>query len=353
MIIDVKKANLLVTGGAGFMGSCFIRQMLKDAEYAGNIINFDALTYSGNLSNLHGFDTDPRYALVIGNILNQQLVEKILFEEKIDVIVHFAAETHVDRSISDASAFMQTNVLGTVSLLEALRKYPHIHFHHISTDEVYGALGKTGSFDENSPYLPNSPYAASKAASDHFVRSYGKTYGISTTISHAGNNYGPCQYPEKLIPFMITRLLKKESLPLYARGENIRDWLYVEDHAEAIRLILEKGKPSEVYNIASAQEISNLALVKLVIAIFAEQTNTDAAECLSKIIFIEDRPGHDFRYSMDTSKMKKELGFIPKYSLAEGLFNTISWYLKNTEWLKSVLNDEYAAWVESQYEACK
>ncbi|PCI92948.1 dTDP-glucose 4,6-dehydratase [Candidatus Aerophobetes bacterium] len=353
MQIDTNRANLLVTGGAGFMGSCFIRQLLKDPLFTGKIVNLDALTYSGNLDNLAGYENDPRYLFVKENILNQKLVEKLLFEEKIDAIVHFAAETHVDRSISDASAFMQTNVLGTAALLEAVRKYPNVHFHHISTDEVYGALGDTGSFSENSSYLPNSPYAASKAASDHFVRAYGKTYGISTTISHAGNNYGPCQYPEKLIPFMLTQLLKKGPLPLYGKGDNVRDWLFVEDHAKAVRLILEKGKPSEVYNIASSQEISNLGLVKLIIKLFARKTNSSIEELESKITFVEDRPGHDYRYSMNTNKIADEVGFVPKYALQEGLSETVSWYLENTGWLKNVLNEEYNTWVKSQYEACK
>lgn len=353
MPLDLNQSNILVTGGAGFMGSCFIIKLLQDPVFQGKVVNLDALTYSGNLENLQSVEQDSRYRFVEGNILNQKLVQELLFEEQIDAIVNFAAETHVDRSIDDPSEFIHTNIIGVTSLLEAVRKYPKVHLHHISTDEVYGSLGSHGSFDEGSAYLPNSPYAASKAASDHFVRAYAKTYDLKTTISHAGNNYGPRQYPEKLIPFMITKLLKNESLPVYGSGENVRDWLFVEDHARAIMMILEKGTLGEVYNIASGQEMSNLGLIKLLIKLFARKTGGDAEAIEKKITFIKDRPGHDFRYSMKTNKISKEIGFSPKYSLQEGLCDTINWYLENDAWLKNVLSEEYGAWIQKHYEACQ
>ena len=349
MLLDLDHKVILVTGGAGFMGSSFIRHILSLASFTGKVINYDALTYSGNLANLASCDQDPRYRFIQGNILDQEFFEKILVQAKVDVVVHFAAETHVDRSIAHALSFIETNVLGTFSLLEVVRKYPSIHFHHISTDEVYGSLGKEGCFFEDSPYLPNSPYAASKASSDHLVRSYAKTYGLSTTISHAGNNYGPYQYPEKLIPLMILRLIHKEPLPIYGKGDQCRDWLYVEDHSKAIETILRKGEKGEVYNISGGKDLSNLELVKLLIHNFYFLTGISQEELETHIVFVQDRPGHDFRYAMDGTKMQKELKWFPQYCLEEGLEKTVHWYLENEHWFNHLQNGEYLAFINRQY----
>jgi dTDP-glucose 4,6-dehydratase len=349
MFLDIDHQNILVTGGAGFMGSSFIRHMLALPSFRGKIINYDALTYCGNLENLKDVYEDKRYSFVHGNILNQKLLEDICSEEEISLIVHFAAETHVDRSIEEGWAFLQTNVLGTCCLLEVVKKLPSIHFHHISTDEVYGSLGTTGVFSEDSPYLPNSPYAASKASSDHFVRSYAKTYKLSTTISHAGNNYGPYQFPEKLIPFMIMRLLNKQPLPVYGKGENIRDWLYVEDHSKAIETILRKGKAGEVYNISNSKEMKNIDLLKLLIHLYADITKQDRQSLETFIVFVKDRPGHDFRYAMETKKIK-QLEWRPSVTLEEGLEKTIQWYVEHQEWLKRLQSEEHEQWVRRHYQ---
>ncbi len=325
--------TILVTGGAGFMGSSFIRHLLKDQIFTGKILNLDALTYCGNLDNLHSVESDHRYDLIKGNICDNALVKSVFSEHKIDYVVHFAAETHVDRSIVDAAPFVETNVIGTVNLLEIIKKFPNIHFHHISTDEVYGALGDEGSFDEMSPYFPNSPYSASKAASDHFVRAYHKTYGIKATISHAGNNYGPFQYPEKLIPFMITRLISNETLPLYGTGNQVRDWVFVDDHSKAIESILLHGQIGEVYNIASEDEMSNLTLLKKLIRIYSAISGTSEQKLLDKICFIQDRPGHDFRYSMKAKKLFSHTGWKKTVSFEKGLEATLIWYLESGSWL--------------------
>ena len=316
-------AHLLVTGGAGFIGSAFIRYLLRNAEFTGKILNFDALTYAGNLAYLNGFHDHPRYRFVQGDILNQPLVEKLLLEEEIDGIVHFAAETHVDRSIASALPFVETNVKGTLSLLEAVKRFPHVHFHHISTDEVYGSLGESGKFNEHSCYRPNSPYAASKAASDHLVRAFAQTYKISTTISHSSNNYGPCQNGEKFIPLIIQNCLKKKTVPVYANGANVRDWLFVEDHAEALWEILKRGRRGEVYDIGGRTELSNLELVYLIMESIEAKWPGDYR---SLIRFVPDRLGHDFRYALDTAKIESELEWVPKISLKEGLQRTIHWY---------------------------
>lgn len=349
MFLDLDHQNILVTGGAGFMGSSFIRHILSLPSFTGKVISYDALTYCGNLENVEAVYEDPRYSFVHGNILNQKLVEEVLAEEKISIVVHFAAETHVDRSIEEGSSFLQTNILGTCSLLEAIKKFPQMHFHHISTDEVYGSLGQEGFFTESSPYLPNSPYSASKAAADHFVRAYSKTYYLSTTISHAGNNYGPYQFPEKLIPFLITRLLNKQPLPIYGHGENIRDWLYVEDHSKAIEAILRRGKRSEVYNISSSREMRNIDLVKLLIKIYARKTEEDPKYLESLLVFVKDRPGHDFRYAMKAEKLNKELDWKAEVSLEEGLEKTVEWYLTHQKWLKRVQEGEHHKWIQRQY----
>ena len=290
--------NILVTGGCGFIGTNFIRLMLDKYDY--NIINLDLLTYAGNRENLKDKEKDKRYVFYKGDILNAKLVEKIIKKHKIDTIVHFAAESHVDRSINDAHAFLETNILGTHVLLELARKY-HLRFHHISTDEVFGSLGEKGAFTEKTSYDPRSPYSASKAASDHLVRAYFHTHKLKVTISNCSNNYGPYQFPEKIIPLFITNLIEGKKIPVYGKGLNIRDWLHVEDHCRAIDVILHKGKMGETYCIGGGEEKRNIDLAK---EILAEMKMDD-----SKIEFVEDRKGHDMRYAMDHSKITKELGW--------------------------------------------
>jgi dTDP-glucose 4,6-dehydratase len=324
--------SFLVTGGAGFMGRDFIRLLLEKKEVE-KVVCLDAMTYAGRKENIQQFFSDSRFVFIQGNILDQQLVEKILREEKIDCLVHYAAESHVDRSIENPLAFVQTNVLGTVSLLEAVKRFPNVWFHHVSTDEVYGSLGKEGIFYENSPYQPNSPYSASKASSDHFVFAYGKTFGLNVTISHASNNFGPYQFEEKLIPKLIHHLIEKKPFPLYGDGTNVREWTYVEDHSRAIYLLLERGKKNEIYNIGSGQEKSNLALISVLIEIFAKKTAENKEGLFNLIQFVEDRKGHDFRYSMQCEKIKK-LGFECPMNFEERMATTIDFYLKKLEVLK-------------------
>jgi dTDP-glucose 4,6-dehydratase len=307
-------SKLLVTGGLGFIGSAFIRFCLRTTEL--KIVNLDAMTYAANEDNLNGFHEHPRYRFIQGNINDITLVNNLLDEQEIDTIVHFAAETHVDRSITSSLPFVESNVLGTISLLEAVRRHPEIHFHHISTDEVYGSLGESGLFTENSPYRPNSPYSASKAAADHFVRAYAHTYGLSTTISHCTNNYGPGQHREKFIPLMITHCLESKPLPVYGRGANIRDWIYVDDHAEAVWEILQKGRRGEAYGIGGNCEKTNLELLHLLIDILAQETGENYRPLIR---FVSDRPGHDYRYAIDNSKIERELGWKPKTKLEDGL----------------------------------
>lgn len=313
---------ILVTGGLGFIGSAFIRMLLSNPSFHKTVVNLDLCTYAARKDNLENVSLDPRYRFVQGDIGDQSLVEKIL-SEGVETIVHFAAETHVDRSIASAYPFIETNVKGTLSLLEAARKFKSVHFHHVSTDEVYGSLGSTGFFNEESSYRPNSPYSASKAASDHLVRAFASTYNLSVTISHCSNNYGPGQYPEKLIPLMIERCLAGKSLPIYGNGGNVRDWLYVDDHVEGIIKILESGKKGETYDIGGGEEKSNLEMTYLLIDLLAEQTGVDPKQYRSLIAFVQDRPGHDFRYAIDASKIQKELGWRPKTTLREGLLQTI------------------------------
>jgi len=315
--------QILVTGGAGFMGSAFIRMLLEDLNFKGKVINLDLLTYAANLENLKTVDRDPRYHFYQGNISDRMLLEKIHGLHAIDTIVHFAAETHVDRSINSPSAFMETNVMGTFHLLEFVRKNPEIHFHHISTDEVYGELGSEGVFTETSPYKPSSPYSASKAASDHLVLSYHKTYDLSVTVSHSSNNYGPHQFKEKLIPLMIHNCFENKPLPVYGNGQNVRDWIYVDDHARAVKLILDHGKRGEVYNIGSSNEKKNLDLIHLLIAEVAKWKREPEENLKKLITFVKDRAGHDFRYAIDTSKIKREVGFKPQVSFEEGIKKTI------------------------------
>jgi dTDP-glucose 4,6-dehydratase len=322
------KKRYLVTGGAGFIGSAFIRALLKSKTTCDKIVNLDLLTYAASLDNLAEIEKDSRYTFVRGDICDESLVRSLCKEHAIDTIVHFAAESHVDRSIEDPRLFYKTNIEGTICLLEVVRTIPSIHFHHISTDEVYGSIADGGCFSESSLYHPNSPYAASKAASDHFVRAYAHTYGLSTTLSHSSNNYGPCQFEEKFIPRMILHCVKREPLPVYGQGINIRDWLYVEDHVEAILSILQKGRKAETYNIGASCEKRNIDLLHLLIQELAFQTDVDVQEYHSLIQFVSDRPGHDLRYAIDSRKIREELGWTPRVDLTSGLKKTISWYLK-------------------------
>lgn len=322
--------NILVTGGAGFIGSAFIRFLLKNVrDFKGKCVNLDLLTYAGNLANLHEVDKDKRYVFCKGDICDQQLVEGLCEEHKIDTIVNFAAESHVDRSITGPRAFIETNVLGTFHLMEVVRKNPKIHFHHVSTDEVYGCLGHTGAFTEETAYHPNSPYSASKASSDHIVRAYGKTYQLSTVLSNCSNNYGPYQYPEKLIPLMILNCLNGHKLPVYGEGKNVRDWLFVDDHVKAIWMLLLYGKRGESYNIGGEAEWKNIDLVKEIIAIIAKIQKKDRQELEGLISYVKDRPGHDFRYAIDCSKIKREIGWRPEHTFEQGIEETVYWYLKN------------------------
>lgn len=338
-----KLNNILVTGGAGFIGSAFIRYLLSPAvNFKGTCVNFDALTYAGNLENLALVNIDPRYNFVLGDIRNGTLIEATCEEYEIDTIIHFAAESHVDRSITDPQSFVETNVMGTLQLLEVVRKNRHIHFHHVSTDEVYGMLGEKGYFTEMSPYKPSSPYSASKAASDHLVRAYGHTYKISFCISNCSNNFGPYQFPEKFIPLMILNCLNGKSLPIYGNGSNVRDWLYVYDHAEALFLLLEQGRSGETYNIGGESEKKNIELVHEIIHIMGHFLNEEVQKLAKLITFVKDRPGHDFRYAIDCSKINQEFNWKPSHTFCEGLKNTISWYINHPDWIKNALAGSYA-----------
>lgn len=317
--------RILVTGGAGFIGSAFIRRSLTIDRGVSKLVNLDLLTYAADLSHLASIEGDSRYTFVQGDILDTSLVISLIQKHNISTIVHFAAESHVDRSIEDPRAFYRTNVEGTLSLLEACRHSKQCHFHHVSTDEVYGSIAE-GVFAEGAPYRPNSPYAASKAASDHFVRAYEKTYGLSTTISHCGNNFGPCQFPEKLIPKMISQLIAKKPLPVYGDGKNVRDWIYVDDHVDAIWRILEKGKRGETYQIGGGAELPNLTLLEKLIEVYATLSGEERGALRSLITFVPDRPGHDFRYALEGAKIRTELHFSPSYSFEEGLLETVTWY---------------------------
>lgn len=314
--------SLLITGGAGFIGSAFIRTLLR-SSFSGQIVNLDLLTYAGDLANLEECANHPHYHFIQGDINDRPLLLKLCAQYQIDTLVHFAAETHVDRSIESSSPFIDTNIKGTWNLLELIRSFPHIHFHHVSTDEVYGALGSSGFFNESSPYAPNSPYAASKAASDHLVRAYAHTYSLSTTLSHCSNNYGPAQHPEKFIPRMLTCCLEGKPLPVYGNGLHVRDWLYVEDHAEAILAILQRGRKNETYDIGAQTELPNVKLLYILIDLLKEEILIPEPI----IEFVPDRLGHDFRYAIDSSKITRELGWTAKTGLREGLKATVSWYL--------------------------
>ncbi|MBK5504275.1 MULTISPECIES: dTDP-glucose 4,6-dehydratase [Bacillus] len=317
--------NILVTGGAGFIGSNFIHYMLKNYETY-KIINYDALTYSGNLNNVKSIQENPNYSFVKGKIQNGELLEHVVKERDVQVIVNFAAESHVDRSIENPIPFYDTNVIGTVTLLELVKKYSHIKLVQVSTDEVYGSLGKTGKFTEETPLAPNSPYSSSKASSDMIALSYYETYQLPVIITRCSNNYGPYQYPEKLIPLMVTNALEGKKLPLYGDGLNIRDWLHVTDHCSAIDTVLHKGCVGEVYNIGGNNEKTNVDVVEQIIKLLGK-TKKD-------IEFVTDRLGHDRRYAIDAQKMKNEFEWEPKYTFEQGLKETVEWYKNNVDWWK-------------------
>lgn len=342
--------NILVTGGAGFIGSAYIRYLLSpETHFKGTCVNLDALTYAGNLENLKSVADDPRYIFEHGDIRQESLIEHLCQEHAIDTIIHFAAESHVDRSILGPQAFVETNIMGTFHLLEIIRRNPHIHFHHVSTDEVYGSLGSTGYFTEETPYCPNSPYSASKAASDHLVRAYGHTYQLSICLSNCSNNYGPYHFPEKLIPFMILNCLERKPMPIYGQGINVRDWLHVEDHARSLDLLLRKGRKGETYNIGGEAEWRNIDLVYEIIRLIADMQGISVQELEALITFVKDRPGHDLRYAIDCSKIKRELGWKPVQTFSDGLKQTILWYMQNQEWVRNIQTGSYRQWMELNY----
>ncbi len=341
--------TLLVTGGAGFIGGNFVLGTI--AAGGCRIVNLDKLTYAGNLDTLAAVADDPRHVFVRGDIGDRALVERLLAEHRPDAIVNFAAESHVDRSIDGPAAFVQTNVVGTLALLEAALGYwraldeagrAAFRFLHVSTDEVYGSLGPTGRFTEETPYAPNSPYSASKAASDHLVRAFHHTYGLPTLTTNCSNNYGPYQFPEKLVPLMIGKALRGESLPVYGDGRNVRDWLYVEDHCEAIRRVLEAGRPGEVYNVGGDAERENIEVVRRILALVDQRRPLpDGATREGLITYVKDRPGHDRRYAIDASKIQRELGWRPRESFESGLARTVDWYLANAAWVARVTDGSY------------
>jgi dTDP-glucose 4,6-dehydratase len=353
----VETGILLVTGGAGFIGSSFVLDWLQAGR--GPIVNLDALTYAGYAGNLAAIKDNPSYEFVHGDIRDGVLVSRLLREHRVAAVIHFAAESHVDRSIAGPEVFLDTNVRGTFVMLEAVREYlraasaavrEKFRFLHVSTDEVYGSLGPAeAAFTEQMAYRPNSPYAASKAASDHLARAYHHTYGVPVVVSNCSNNYGPRQFPEKLIPLMLLRALQGNPLPIYGDGKNVRDWLYVSDHCAALRLILEHARSGETYNVGGNSEMTNLELVTTLCDLLDEM-RPDARGKHSRLIeFVEDRPGHDRRYAMDARKIERELGWQPQEKLEAGLRKTVEWYLANPEWVREVTSGAYRNWIEKNY----
>jgi dTDP-glucose 4,6-dehydratase len=350
--------QILITGGAGFIGSNFVRHCLANWTY--RVVNLDKLTYAGNPANLEFIANDPRYVFVHGDINDGELVSKLLSRYRPRAIVHLAAESHVDRSIGSPGDFIQTNLVGTFSLLEEARRYwlslsdldrREFRFLHVSTDEVYGSLQPDDSpFVESSPYAPNSPYSASKAGSDHLVRAYFHTYGLPTMTTNCSNNYGPCQLPEKLIPLVIHRAIAGHAIPVYGDGRNVRDWLYVADHCEALQLVLAGGRPGETYNIGGNNQYSNLEVVGTICSLLDEFRSDDTVVPHEKLIkFVKDRPGHDRRYAIDTNKIKTELGWKPRENFETGLRKTVEWYLENQKWVSDVTSGAYRQWIQSHY----
>jgi dTDP-glucose 4,6-dehydratase len=351
--------TLLVTGGAGFIGTNFVRHVLTERPNW-RIVNLDALTYAGNLANFQDLAPDPaaRHRFVHGAIQDSVLLEQLFKEETFAAVVHFAAESHVDRSILGPEAFVETNVMGTFRLLEAsLRQWQSrgkpkdFCFLHISTDEVYGSLGAEGYFTEESPYDPSSPYSASKAGSDHLVRAYFRTYGLPTIITNCSNNFGPYQFPEKLIPLMILNVIEENPLPVYGDGKHVRDWLYVIDHCDGLVRVLEQGEPGETYNIGGGAERQNIVVVQLLCDLLDERLQRPKSKSSRRLIqFVSDRPGHDRRYAIDASKIKRELGWSPAHDFEESLAATVDWYLHNLDWVELVRSGEYRKWIEINYE---
>lgn len=331
--------TLLITGGCGFIGSNFIKYLINTTETF--IINLDSLTYAGNLSNLQELEGNSRYTFVKGSICDSKVLDKIVDKFKISGIINFAAESHVDRSILNSEPFVETNISGTIRLLELCKKHDLNRFVQISTDEVYGSLGNEGKFTENTPLDPNSSYSASKASADHFVRAYVNTFGINASITRCSNNYGPFQFPEKLIPLMIINALNEKKLPVYGDGKNVRDWIHVEDHCRAIWKVYQEGKKGQVYNIGAEHEEENINIVKMIIKIL------DKSESL--IQYVVDRPGHDRRYAIDPTKMKTELNWSPKYNFEEGLRSTINWYVDNKDWWEKIISGEYKNYYKENY----
>ncbi|HEX2974414.1 MAG TPA: dTDP-glucose 4,6-dehydratase [Bacteroidales bacterium] len=345
--------TILITGGAGFIGSHVVRRFVnKYPQYL--IVNADKLTYAGNLENLRDIDTKENYKFEKVDIVDKKAVVELFSKYRFDGVIHLAAESHVDRSITGPDEFVFTNIVGTVNLLNACREswknnYEGKRFYHISTDEVFGSLGAEGYFTEDTPYDPRSPYSASKASSDHLVRAYHHTFGIPTVISNCSNNYGPNQFPEKLIPLAINNIKSSKPVPVYGKGENIRDWLYVEDHASAIDLIYHKGKTGTTYNIGGNNEWKNIDLIKLLCSIMDRKLGRKVGASEQLITYVTDRPGHDMRYAIDSSKLQKELGWSPIPSFADGLSKTVDWYLENTNWLENVISGDYGKYYEKMY----
>lgn len=346
--------KLLITGGAGFIGSHLVRLFVnKYPDY--EIVNLDLLTYAGNLENLKDVEKSSNYKFVKGDITDESFIYQLFEKEMFDAVIHLAAESHVDRSIMDPLAFIKTNVLGTAVLLNAAKTYwkdtGSKLFYHVSTDEVYGSLNDTGFFTESTPYDPHSPYSASKASSDHLVRAYADTYGLPMVISNCSNNYGSHQFPEKLLPLMINNILQNNPLPVYGKGENVRDWLWVEDHARAIDLIFHKGNTGETYNIGGFNEWKNIDIVRVLCNIMDKKLNRTEGDSAKLITFVKDRAGHDKRYAIDATKLKVELGWTPSLQFEEGLDKTIDWYLDNRSWTERITSGAYKEYYSNQYES--
>jgi dTDP-glucose 4,6-dehydratase len=347
--------KILVTGGAGFIGSALVRHIIGNTP--DSVVNLDKLTYAGNLQSLVSVAGSPRYRFEHVDICDAAEVTRVFEQHRPDAVMHLAAESHVDRSISGPAAFIQTNIVGTYTLLEAARSYwsklddgrkANFRFHHISTDEVYGSLGEEGFFTEETAYEPNSPYSASKASSDHLVRAWHHTYGLPVVTTNCSNNYGPYHFPEKLIPLVILNAVSGKPLPIYGKGDNIRDWLYVEDHARALYLVMNRGRLGETYNIGGWNEKTNLEVVQSICAIL-DELRPQGAPHAKLITFVKDRPGHDRRYAIDASKIERELGWKPQETFKTGLRKTVEWYLANDEWVQGVISGEYQKWIETQY----